>query len=695
MSVFNKRKEKDVDIEKLWAEKMRKNPSLKRLNPPGSAADIMQAIEYDWDLHIKNKQKADREGPDDPNWHKMFMTESEDDTPLKEMVTQTYPYLKREMVRTKKKKGEAFVELLVKYQDLMVPEDNKKYRDAAYRIEKEYNARGGCGPSRRARDHGPQDLPPDPRGGQGASGSDYRTANAEDQCWLKCNITEPEPGRDYSIILRDDFGSSGGNGAAEPNGTNGADDEDATVAPAEDAPAEDAPADATSTRPPQTRPLVSLHSETIRVAGRPLIEDLTLTIAAGDRWALRAIEFAESRFSSVHKRATVASYLFPERYPSAKRVGYERGGPRLAPTARAQPAGEPALAGLEAAAAGAGAVLGRFGLDGLHHQPLFALSTGEARKLLVADYFLPDAARRSSYWTRPSTAWTRRRGRARGRARRRGADDRQVAHRLEGVEAVAPTKAVVLRGDGSAAVGDWDAVRGEALAVLEREGDAVTTAPPPRPDPKSVGAARKSWGRRRRVRRAVSAGRALRRRLRRLRRPPRLPRRPLVLPARGRVGRGDGPLGKPSAFVDLIRGRQRLGFRQNLTLFGRRKGSGESVWDVKRQIGLLSPRSHEDYLAYADPSGGRGLGRSGAGVSSRDVVLSGFYDSVGLYDAPAPGHAAVADAWVDRLGIGDLVLREPGSGRLSLGQQKRAPRARARQKPAAPRAGRPTHARRA
>ena len=128
----------------------------------------------------------------------------------------------------------------------------------------------------------------------------------------------------------------------------------------------------------------------------------------------------------------------------------------------------------------------------------------------------------------------------------------------------------------------------------------------------------------------------------------------------------------------MITGDNVLGFRQNLTLFGRRKGSGESVWDLKRQIGLLSPRSHEDYLAYADPSGGRGLGRSGAGVSSRDVVLSGFYDSVGLYDAPAPGHAAVADAWVDRLGIGDLVSDEPGSfGRLSLGQQKLALLARA------------------
>ena len=97
---------------------------------------------------------------------------------------------------------------------------------------------------------------------KGPGGKELRTN--EDSCWLSCvfyttayvedvrvtpgsaeNITYPEPGRDYSIILRDDFGSSSGNGAAEPNGTDGADDDDATVAPAEDAPAEDAPADAT------------------------------------------------------------------------------------------------------------------------------------------------------------------------------------------------------------------------------------------------------------------------------------------------------------------------------------------------------------------------------------------------------------------------------------------------------------------
>ena len=258
MSVFNKRRDKEVDIEALWAEKMRKNPDLKRLNPPGSAADIMQAIEYDWDLHIKTKQK---EETDDPHWERMFMNDSEDDTELKEMVTQQYPYLKREMVRTKKRKGTAFVELLVAMQPLMIPEDNNKYRDACFRIEKDYNERsGGCGPTEGEEAAMMclkiyrQVLEAD----KGPGGKELRTN--EDSCWLSCvfyttayvedvrvtpgsaeNITYPEPGRDYSIIVRDDLQEGG---AAASNGNGEAGGNGAAAEPAAE-PMEDPPADAT------------------------------------------------------------------------------------------------------------------------------------------------------------------------------------------------------------------------------------------------------------------------------------------------------------------------------------------------------------------------------------------------------------------------------------------------------------------
>lgn len=222
MSVFNKRRDKDVDIEALWAAKMKKNPSLKRLNPPGSAADMMQAIEYDWDLHYKEAQKDTN---DDPWWDRMFMTDSEDDTEKMEMVTQMYPYLKREEIRTKKRKGEAFASLVKKYWPLLVPEDRNDFRKGAERIEKEYHARGGSGPTegeaaammalkifRRVME-----------ADKGPGGTELRTS--EDACWLSCvyyttayvedvrvtpgsaeNITYPEPGRDYSIIIREDLG---------------------------------------------------------------------------------------------------------------------------------------------------------------------------------------------------------------------------------------------------------------------------------------------------------------------------------------------------------------------------------------------------------------------------------------------------------------------------------------------------------
>lgn len=225
MAVFNKRKDKDVDFEKLWAMKLEKNPTLKRLNPPGSAADMMQAIEYDWDLHYKNKMK---EETDDPNWERMFMTESEDDTLKKEYVVQMYPYLKRDFIRPKKKKGEAFAGLCLKYHPLMQPEDEGNYRSGAMRIEKEYHARGGCGPSEgedaaiMALRIYKQVLEAD----KGPGGTELRTS--EDACWNSCvnytsayvddvrvqigsaeGITAPEPGRDYAKVLREDFGGPG------------------------------------------------------------------------------------------------------------------------------------------------------------------------------------------------------------------------------------------------------------------------------------------------------------------------------------------------------------------------------------------------------------------------------------------------------------------------------------------------------
>ena len=396
--------------------------------------------------------------------------------------------------------------------------------------------------------------------------------------------------------------------------------------------------------------------------------------------AEEAAEFAESRFSVVHKRATVASYLFPEFYPSAlSYAGYEPRRTRLAPLPVARDAGsdDEALEALDAAAL-SNEALKRFRLIDKRHTPLHALSTGEARALLACEYFAREP--------RPSLLVLDEafdgldeaaRATLQAAISEEAASDPsltivQVAHRRE--DLVDPTKAVVLDGSGGAVVGDWEHVGSKVLEQLEVAPPITKGAAPRQPDAFSVGrGGAKTWGRRGVLRdiasdevvrfedvRAAYDGIEVFRDL------------SFVINAGEAVALlGPNGCGK-STVVDMITGDSPLAFGQAVTLFGRRKGSGESVWDIKRKIGQVTPRSHMQYLTFCDPhNAADAVGRSGKTVSSRDVVMSGFYDTIGLYDRPSPGHADIADAWVATLGIGDLVSATPGSfTRLSLGQQK-------------------------
>ena len=137
-----------------------------------------------------------------------------------------------------------------------------------------------------------------------------------------------------------------------------------------------------------------------------------------------------------------------------------------------------------------------------------------------------------------------------------------------------------------------------------------------------------------------------------------------------------------STVVDMITGDSPLAFGQAVTLFGRRKGSGESVWDIKRKIGHsdstvahaifhIDLRPHDSTVAHAVPPTPSGVGRAARRCRRGTSSCPGFYDTIGLYDRPAAEHGDIADAWVATLGIGDLVSATPGSfTRLSLGQQK-------------------------
>jgi len=116
----------------------------------------------------------------------------------------------------------------------------------------------------------------------------------------------------------------------------------------------------------------------------------------------------------------------------------------------------------------------------------------------------------------------------------------------------------------------------------------------------------------------------------------------------------EGPNGSgKSTLLDMLTGDHPQAYSNDLHLFGRRRGSGETVWDIKRNIGLVSARFHRDYRV---------------GGSVEEVLLSGLYDSIGVYQKPEPSERARARAWLAWL---DLDLAPNAAFReLSFGQQR-------------------------
>ena len=103
----------------------------------------------------------------------------------------------------------------------------------------------------------------------------------------------------------------------------------------------------------------------------------------------------------------------------------------------------------------------------------------------------------------------------------------------------------------------------------------------------------------------------------------------------------EGPNGcGKSTLLSLIDGENHKAYRQNVTLFGHKKGSGETIWDLKSKFGVVSNELHNKYI-----KGWRVL----------DVVVSGFFDSIGLYDDSGSKEKEMATGWLSFLGIGSLV----------------------------------------
>jgi molybdate transport system ATP-binding protein len=114
-----------------------------------------------------------------------------------------------------------------------------------------------------------------------------------------------------------------------------------------------------------------------------------------------------------------------------------------------------------------------------------------------------------------------------------------------------------------------------------------------------------------------------------------------------------GPNGAgKSTLLSLILGDNPQAYANYVEVLGRRRGEGESIWDMRAKIGWVSPEIHAHY-----PMGARAL----------DVVGSGFFASVGLWADLGTEQRARARSCLARLlpGCADRTLAE-----LSYGMQR-------------------------
>lgn len=118
--------------------------------------------------------------------------------------------------------------------------------------------------------------------------------------------------------------------------------------------------------------------------------------------------------------------------------------------------------------------------------------------------------------------------------------------------------------------------------------------------------------------------------------------------------RGPNGSGK-TTLLELITGDNHQVFSNDVWLFGRKRGTGETIWDIKKNLGIVSYRWHVEY-------------RMVGGTDLESVIISGFKDSIGLYEQKTDVEIATARKW---LRLGGFEGREHESfGNLSYGEQR-------------------------
>jgi len=108
-----------------------------------------------------------------------------------------------------------------------------------------------------------------------------------------------------------------------------------------------------------------------------------------------------------------------------------------------------------------------------------------------------------------------------------------------------------------------------------------------------------------------------------------------------------------STLLNLISGDHPQCYSNKIQVLGFKRGQGESIWDVKKRLGLVSPALHRDHRVHG---------------SALHIVVSGFFDTIGLYDEPSALQVNHAKQWLALAGLANKA--QETFRQMSYGEQR-------------------------
>ncbi len=115
-----------------------------------------------------------------------------------------------------------------------------------------------------------------------------------------------------------------------------------------------------------------------------------------------------------------------------------------------------------------------------------------------------------------------------------------------------------------------------------------------------------------------------------------------------------GPNGSgKTTLLSLILADNPQAYANDVRVFGRRRGDGESIWEVKERLGHVSAEAQ-----FHEPPGVTGL----------EAICSGHFDSLGLFQGCTESQVRAAKRWAEALDIESMADRPFGS--LSDGEKR-------------------------